>query len=505
MPSKKRSRRGTSTSGSIDVHCHVFNARDVPIRKFVELVYLEKYPGGSLLDPLIDFIELIMRSGAPTTRQEIDELTQANLVRNRLRPRGTRANNIRVVSRALMQMLLGSRKDRLWVRKHFAPRLRRKFRGKRKWVLMPHDFRETALYLMGLSDIGTWIDFALIYTKWRWEITEQLTSLSPTQARDVILYTPAILDIGTRLGEGDTSPIVEQVAVMSLISQLKSKNYAVHPFVAFDPFRAIDDPNAIENVKDAVLHQGAIGVKVYPPMGFKPLGNGGSLGGILDTQMRNLLQFCLAEDVPILAHCSFSQFVRPAEGACAAPEAWRLLLNNPTYKYLRLDLGHCGGPWDFDANSQTKTIWTETVIDMLGVAKTKYPNLYADVSDDSWIIESTPDDRDKDRKLMYHLLGLLQTNPTARTRLLYGSDWSLLAREADANLYYNSMKTRFCSYLNFSPAEIRGYLGGNAVRFLGLAKNQDGSKPRNRQRLEQFRGDHGLDMSIFNKIDALNP
>ena len=48
MPLKKRSRRGTSTSGSIDVHCHVFNARDVPIRKFVELVYLEKYPGGSL-------------------------------------------------------------------------------------------------------------------------------------------------------------------------------------------------------------------------------------------------------------------------------------------------------------------------------------------------------------------------------------------------------------------------------------------------------------------------
>jgi predicted TIM-barrel fold metal-dependent hydrolase len=505
MRSKKKSRRRTSTSGSVDVHCHVFNARDVPVRRFVELVYLEKYPGGWLLDPIIDFIELIMRSGAPTTRQEIDELTQANLVLNRLKPRGTRSNNVRVVSHALKQMWVRSPRDRVWVRRHFAPPLRRKFKGKRKLVLMPSDFRQTALYLMGLSDIGTWIDFALIYTRWRWEITQELASLSATQAHDVFLYTPAILDIGTPLGEGDTSPIDEQAAVMSLISQIKGTNYAVHPFVAFDPFRAIDDPNAIEDVKNAVLDQGAIGVKVYPPMGFKPLGNRGPLGGMLDAQMRKLLLFCITEDVPILAHCSFSQFVRPAEGACAAPEAWRTLLETTPYQTIRLDLGHCGGPWDFDANPQTKTIWTKTVIEMLGVADSKYPNLYADVSDDSWIIESTSNDRDKDRELMRLLRGFLQTNPAARTRLLYGSDWSLLAREADADLYYTSMKSRFCSYLNFSSAEIRGYLGGNAVRFLGLAKKQDGSKPLNRQRLEQFRSDHGLDMSIFNKIDALNP
>jgi hypothetical protein len=40
---------------------------------------------------------------------------------------------------------------------------------------------------------------------------------------------------------------------------------------------------------------------------------------------------------------------------------------------------------------------------------------------------------------------------------------------AEADLYYNSMKTRFCSYLNFSPAEIRGYLEGNAARLKGNA------------------------------------
>jgi hypothetical protein len=72
MSSKSKSGRRSVSMGSVDVHCHVFNAQDVPVRKFVELVYLEKDPGGPLLNPLIDFIELIMRFGAPTTREEID-------------------------------------------------------------------------------------------------------------------------------------------------------------------------------------------------------------------------------------------------------------------------------------------------------------------------------------------------------------------------------------------------------------------------------------------------
>lgn len=65
------------------------------------------------------------------------------------------------------------------------------------------------------------------------------------------------------------------------------------------------------------------------------------------------------------------------------------------------------------------------------------------------------------------------------------------------------MKTHFCDRLNFTAAERRGYLGGNALRFLGLAKNSDGSKPQNRRRLEKFRSDSRLDMSIFSKIDAI--
>jgi predicted TIM-barrel fold metal-dependent hydrolase len=508
MRKQKRQSKKAATL-AVDVHCHVFNAQDVPVRQFIELVYLEKYPGGSLLNPLIDLLELIMRFGAPTARQEADELKAAGLVLSGLKKRGTYPNKIRAVSRALKQMWIKSPADRAWVRKHLSPKLRRKFKGKHKILLTSSDLTKTAQYLSSLSEIGTWINFAHIFTKWRWEITQQLASLSASQARDVFLYTPALLDIGVPLQEGNTCPVKEQVEVMSLISQIARQKYAVHPFVAFDPFRAMDDPNTLLAVKDAVYLQGAVGVKIYPPMGFRPMGNSDSFGPMLDEQMKLLLQFCLTEDVPILAHCSFSQYVKPAQGACAAPEAWQALLDTPGYQMLRIDLGHCGGPWDLVANCETNSIWTETVIAMLGAADPKnpnvhkYPNLYADMGDDSFIIGSTQEDRDKNCKLMTQLCTFLNNNKTARTRLLYGSDWSLLAREPGANRYYSSMKQLFCKGLNFSPAEKRGYLGGNAVRFLGLAMNTDGSKPLNRQRLETFRNNNGLDMSMFTKIDSL--
>jgi predicted TIM-barrel fold metal-dependent hydrolase len=504
MPSKKKASRGRSAAAaSVDVHCHVFNAWDLPVREFIELVYLEKYPGLALLKPLIDFIEFIMRyGGAPTTGREIDYLKRSGLTLRRLKPLGTRAHDIRAVSRALALMWLYSPEDRQWVRRNLSPILQKHFKGKRKIEMTPSDFRKTALYLMtGAGDITTWINFALIFTRWRWEITHKLASLSKAQSADIFLYTPAILDIGTRLKEPDTSDIGEQVEVMRLISQIKGRSYAVHAFVAFDPFRAMVDGNLRAVVEDAVLHQGAIGVKIYPPMGIKPCNNSGPNGDALNKQMEPFLRFCLKEDVPILAHCSFSQYVAlcPEDGACAAPEAWQVFLQQPGHAKLRLDLGHCGGPWDFAPNSQTNTIWTQTVIELLGSGA--YPNLYADVSDDSWILDPNGA---PNKKLMRILSGFLDSNPKAKARLLYGSDWSLLARETGANNYYACMKTHFCDCLNFTPAECRGYLGGNAVRFLGLAKNPDGSKPKNRIRLEKFRSSNGLDMSIFKKIDALN-
>src|SRR5262249_5977294 len=152
---------------------------------------------------------------------------------------------------------------------------------------------------------------------------------------------------------------------------------------------------------------------------FKPCGNSDYE---IEKQMQEFLKFCLEEDVPILAHCSFSQYVKKAEGACAAPEAWEVFLKQSGHEKLRLNLGHCGGPWDLGPNSETNTIWTETVIKLL--EKTNdYPQLYADLGDDSWILNPYSA---ANQELMTKLKCVLNDNQNAKARLLYGSDWSLL-------------------------------------------------------------------------------
>jgi hypothetical protein len=111
---------------------------------------------------------------------------------------------------------------------------------------------------------------------------------------------------------------------------------------------------------------------MYPPMAFKPCGNAAPE---LDQQMKDILSFCLAEDVPILVHCSFSQFGQPSDGACAAPEAWQAFLGQDGYANLRLNLGHCGGPWDLAPNPLTKTIWTDAVTGHATLAEVQDSNL----------------------------------------------------------------------------------------------------------------------------------
>src|SRR5947208_14804071 len=63
------------TAYAIDVHCHVFNARDLPIASFVLDVVLEGQPVGGLpLVPLVTLVSLIMNRSAWSPQRELREL-----------------------------------------------------------------------------------------------------------------------------------------------------------------------------------------------------------------------------------------------------------------------------------------------------------------------------------------------------------------------------------------------------------------------------------------------
>ena len=117
---------------------------------------------------------------------------------------------------------------------------------------------------------------------------------------------------------------------MSLISLVQPANRALHGFIGFDPWRQVVDeaqgntPTALDVVKTAIETQGFIGVKIYPPMGFRATNNASvpqstfaglepvtipvaGRGTKIDDALMKLYTYCNTNEVPIMAHCAPSQ------------------------------------------------------------------------------------------------------------------------------------------------------------------------------------------------------
>jgi hypothetical protein len=129
--------------------------------------------------------------------------------------------------------------------------------------------------------------------------TSELHGKTAQKSR-IVLMTPAIVDFSKWLEDADHLSIGEQVDVMARIARRKD-GPRVHGFVGFDPLRKAlyddrkrkpgdRDPLAI--VRNAIevnqishsrsITGGFIGVKLYPPMGFRAIGNTGLPDGSFD-------------------------------------------------------------------------------------------------------------------------------------------------------------------------------------------------------------------------------
>ena len=67
-------------------------------------------------------------------------------------------------------------------------------------------------------------------------------------------------------------------------------------------------------------------------------------------------------------------------------------------------------------------------------------NVFADVADNSNVLENTIQDKDRNLRANKRLACYLSHAPRARTRLMYGTDWSPLGRELNADRYYSAMR-----------------------------------------------------------------
>lgn len=548
----------------IDAHCHLFNVLDVPAESFIKKVVLPDVARSmatsrdyaTLFNNHKEAFAVMLHMLAVAVSKKACEPDDEIWVIDEMERGGARPRNKETVELALLSDIL----DEVWWPKkiHTGLKLGDTFISfaaleeikfllrKEAYPLRPigelrgaqadelSDCREVArlLYTQIDGPFSNTIRWGLLFTRYRFQLADELHRLHGGRTK---LITPALVDfsawLGATAGALDRSaPMRQQVDVMARISRRRS-GPRVHGFVAFDPLRQAlfrlrggppaDEPLAI--VKQAVEDSGFIGVKLYPPMGFRPTDNaalgdafpahvrnareglGADAGRKLDAALDQLYAWCAQHDVPVMAHAANSYGSAPDYGLRADPAGWvKVLAKYPT---LRLNMAHFGGFNRGGSREHPERSWGWTIGKMLASAST--PHVYADISSFAEVLQRAPEQR---RYIAWLFRKFIEQFPAAPQRLVYGSDWTMagyadnfpsLATPAHRNdrLYPDIVADFLRRDLGFGAEEIDAVMYRNAVRFMGLGADQRAQGTRSR--LEQFYLRAGLSSAWMQELDQV--
>ena len=553
----------------IDAHCHMFNVLDVPAESFIEKVVLKnsvaemsvgnrnvaelfsKFP--EAVSALVHMLATMISKRSCEPHDEIWVLDQLEEV-------GRRPRTVADIELKGLEEIL----DEVWWQKKVHKGLRGKL-GQRWFTFVALDelkfrlrkeayperpdselrgsqeaFEESdcrtvakILYTEKDGPLSTYIRWALLFTRYRFQLVDELHRLHGRRTR---LMTPALVDFSAWLdpqaGAGDrTASVRDQVEVFARIARRKS-GPRVHGFVAFDPLRQAlfdyrggapaDEPMAV--VKQAIEENGFIGVKLYPPMGFAPSGNakfannfprhvrdagtglGQEAGARLDAALDKLYAWCAAKNAPIMVHTANSYGSQPGYGLRASPLGWVSVLKK--YPGLRISMAHFGGFARFDNKGTHEQTWEWAIGEMFKVAEN--PHVYADISFFNDVLEGPSMRRQYIGGLFKRFCG---TFPDAAvSRLIYGTDWTMIGHRAhfpsratfahkNDRLFPDLVMDFMRRELEFTNDQIDAVMFRNAARYMGLGPDQRAQGTRGR--LEQFYERAGLSSTWLQEFDQV--
>jgi predicted TIM-barrel fold metal-dependent hydrolase len=462
----------------------------------------------------------LLGGGAKTADEELAEMAQAQRLSRPARAANT-TDDTDAVARAL-QAVLGE-----------APALRRTLRA----ADMPRDLRgrETLLQrmaeeanldpqranpsstagarelarglLVGKGGVSQHIQWAQELTRDRREIVSRLVELYASSAA-VSLFTPALIDFSGWLEDEPRSNLSSQIRVMERIQQ-QQDGTPVHCFAPFDPWRQIIDveaggrTTALQLVQWAIEEMGFIGVKLYPPMGFLPIGNAlvrqtypERAAGIrdfpakLDRALMDLYAYAERAGVPVMAHATDSNGAAPGYAKRAHPHAWEPVLK--AYPRLRLNLSHFGDFEEVRGTVPSET-WEAVIGELFSAAGAS--TLYADLS---YLAELLPDrDPTVATQIRRLFADFIQRYDATLQHLMYGSDWIMLGRETGHEGYAVSLIAEMDRLLG-DERRLHNFLGGNAVRYLGLRPGEPA-----RRRLDAYYARNQLNATWLKRIDDM--
>jgi predicted TIM-barrel fold metal-dependent hydrolase len=222
-------------------------------------------------------------------------------------------------------------------------------------------------------------------------------------------------------------------------------------FVAWSPRRSHD----IDVVQRAIDEKIAIGVKVYPPSGYRP-----------DDKLNDaLFDLCSTRGISVFAHCTPEGMeAKKGFGKNSDPKYWRAVLtrNDKKWNEMKLCLAHAGddGPWFGAPKQPWRGSFAERAYELAVDPAT--PNVYLEFGFHDSIFDP------KLRKNFVSILAakIAESKGRLADRIMYGTDWHMIQRLPDHARYYSLFAEVFRDPALAKYAE--RFFRGNAVEYLGL-------------------------------------
>lgn len=326
-----------------------------------------------------------------------------------------------------------------------------------------------------------------------------LKTYSQNEAKfDLIIHHIVDYDWWLANGESTPSSIQDQTNCFSEIVSIS--NDLVGYFVPFCPLRQAiwdkavsqnEDPikaagfNPIEQIADAIENKGAIGVKIYPPMGFSIWGNEelqkkapdlwgdkkylpqickeNDIGQKLDNALLKLYKYCEIESVhkngvPIMAHSNASNLINTDFKAVFNINLWK-----PIFDKLKLKMcfAHFGG---FGNESNSITLWHDILNLMIDQKQKDHSKIYVDTAFYSSILDNQNSINKRFKKIISYNKDIVLEN------FMYGSDWKMMLTQKNSKNYLKEFKKLLESLENElglnNQTLAKNLLGRNAKIFL---------------------------------------
>lgn len=458
----------TKPPAVIDAHCHIFNASDLQVQGFIKQV-VARSGWARFLRPIAEPLQRFGWREAPKARAEIERLRSTEFSAGLFATSMEREESETAdLLEGFFKMLKRDNPASLdaWltgIEQEDADdpgRSTTALLGAQRAALTN---RETILDLLlgrGPESHGVASRVALAlapFFRWRYLNARcLLETYGCAEEAGMHACVPALVDYDLFVGKTNTptpSSIADQVELMAVLQQMS--NGRVAALAPFNPWRASEDDGYLQMTLRALSARTVLGVKLYPPIGFKPVGNdelAGNRGKGWDEALWALYEACAKERSVLMTHANASNGVSDASDLNAAADNWRPVLS--AFGGLKLSLGHLG----IGKKSQ-KQKWPKAFTALMEDFKDQ---VYGDLSYHDAVLDRRYDgSRDQMAKLY-----LRHKSSAVRKQTMFGTDWSIIAKEPRHHDYLKRFRQGLAE-AGVDAETVSGFFGGNAKAFFG--------------------------------------